>query len=203
LFVVQKLYGYLGFDGKFRMRKGHENGIEPTSEEIRHLAIEHRICFSRGRRILMKRLRKPLQTLGITLAGLICCLVIPLVAGPPAWAASPVGQTIPVQSATPAPTGSQVGLDLSRYVTEGYTVVGRINLASVNAQKLSFPGDEKNKGMEIILTGKQVSVMDEAGHPIAFSSLRPGTEVYVCYKASSVVIYVASAGRIGGSRHAR
>ena len=151
----------------------------------------------------MKRPFKPLHTVSAILAGLICFLAIPLLAGSSAWGASPAGQTAPVQSATPAPTAPQVGLDLSRYVTEGYTVIGRVNLASVNSQKLSFPGDEKNKGMEIILTGKQVSVMDEAGLPIAFSSLRPGTEVYVCYKASSVVIYVASAGRIGGSRHAR
>ncbi len=156
----------------------------------------------------MKRSCKPFPALGLILAGLVCFLAILLFVDTSAWAASPAGptmlaQTTPVQSATPAPTGSQVGLDLSRYVTDGYTVIGRISLASVNAQKISFPGDEKNKGMEIILTGKQVSVMDEAGQPMAFSSLRRGTEVYVCYKASSVVIYVASTGRMGVSRHAR
>ncbi len=156
----------------------------------------------------MKRPCKSFSVIGLTRAGLVCFFAGLLCAGSSAWAASPLGpadspQINSSQSSIPAPTGSQIGFNLNRYITQGYTVIGRTRLASVNAQKISFPGDEKNKGAEIVLTGKQVSVIDETGLPVTFSSLRPGTEVYVCYKASSVVICVVSDSKVGVSQHAR
>ena len=48
----------------------------------------------------MKKSRKPLQAVGLILAGLVCFLAIPLLAGSPAWAASPAGRTMLAQAAS-------------------------------------------------------------------------------------------------------
>ena len=47
----------------------------------------------------MKKSRKPLQATGLILAGLVCFLAIPLLAGSQAWAASPAGPTMLAQAA--------------------------------------------------------------------------------------------------------
>jgi hypothetical protein len=150
----------------------------------------------------MKRSRKPLQAVGLILAGLVCFLAIPLLSGSSAWAASPSGQTMLAQAApakgsstqgtTQAPTGSQSPPSppspITPYVAQAYSIVGPINVSSVSSQDIVLYTGANNLGID--LTGKKVVVIDQNSRPLTLSAVQKGTRVYVCRKDNNVVVVV-------------
>jgi hypothetical protein len=145
----------------------------------------------------MKRSRRPLQATGLILAGLVCFLAIPLLAGSQAWAASPTGwttlaQAAPAKGKTKAPIMSQsppsTPTPITPYVAQAYSIVGPINVFSVSSQDIVLYTGANNLGID--LTGKKVTVIDQNSRPLSLSAVQKGTKVYVCRKANNVVVVV-------------
>jgi hypothetical protein len=147
----------------------------------------------------MKKSRKPVHAVGLILAGLVCFLAIPLLAGSSTWAASPAGPTMlaqaapakgaPTQGTTEAPTEPQS--PISPYVAQAYSIVGPINVSSVSSQGIVLYTGAKDLGID--LTGKKVVVMDQNSRPLTLSAVQKGTRVYVCRKDNNVVVVVLPA----------
>jgi hypothetical protein len=117
---------------------------------------------------------------------LICFLVLGLFAAAPVWAADKTGSThgailgpIVPQSA-PSP--------ITPYVAQAYSVVGPISVLSVSSRDIVLYTGANNLGID--LTGKSVTVIDQNSQPLTLSAVKKGTSVYVCRKASNVVVVV-------------
>ena len=80
------------------------------------------------------------------------------------------------------------GLQLSWYIAARYSIFGPASINSVNSKSLGFARGYGRAGITINLSNKNVSVMDEAGISVPFSSLAPGVRVIVCDRSDSVVI---------------
>ncbi len=78
------------------------------------------------------------------------------------------------------------------YIAARYSVFGPAPLDSVDSKKLTFAGSHDIPGVTINLANKKISVMNEAGASMPFSSLAPGVRVTVCDRSDSVVIFVVS-----------
>ena len=124
----------------------------------------------------MKKSRKPLQAIGLILAGLVCFLAIPLLAGSSAWAASPAGRTLahsgryhqgrPKSQSAPSP--------ITPYVAQAYSIVGPINVFSVSARDIVLYTGANNLGID--LTGKNVKVIDQNSKPLSLSAVQKGNK---------------------------
>jgi|GEM_PF-6353480 len=153
----------------------------------------------------MKRSRRPLQATGLILAGLVCFVGIPLLAGSQAWAASPAGWTTlaqaapgqaqPAQGKTKAPITSQsppsTPTPITPYVAQAYSIVGPSYVSTVSSQSITLFTGQKDLGID--LTGKSVVVIDQNSRPLTLSAVKKGTRVYVCSKANNVVVLVLPA----------
>jgi hypothetical protein len=140
----------------------------------------------------MKKSSKPSQAVGIILAGLVCFLAIPLLAGSSAWAASTAGQTKPSQGQIINPTPSQsVPSPITSYVAQAYSIVGPIKVFAVSSRDIVLYTGANNLG--IGLTGKNVTVIDQNSQPLSLSAVKKGTSVYVCRKDNNVVVVVLPA----------
>jgi hypothetical protein len=150
----------------------------------------------------MKKSSKPALAIGLILAGLVCIFAIPLLAGSPAWAAPPTGQTMLAQAApdkggstqgiTQAPTGSQSPPSpITPYVASGYSIVGPNNVSSVSSEGIVLYTGGKDLGIDLI--GKKVVMIDQNSNPLTLSAVQKGTRVYVCRKDNNVVVVVLPA----------
>jgi hypothetical protein len=150
----------------------------------------------------MKKSSKPSQAVWLILAGLVCFVVIPLLAGSQAWAASPAGPTMLAQ-ATPAKGASTQGTTqaptkpqspaspITPYVASGYSIVGPIYVSSVSSQDIVLSTGANNLGID--LTGKKVTLIDQNYRPLSLSAVQKGTRVYVCRRDNNVVVIVLPA----------
>jgi hypothetical protein len=149
----------------------------------------------------MKKSSKPLQPVGLILAGLVCFLAIPLLAGSSAWAASPAGTTTSAQATpgkAPVPQDKVMGVApkstpsaITPYVGQAYSIVGPINVSTVSRESITLYTGDKDLGID--LTGKNVVVMDQNSRPLSLSAVKKGSRVYVCRKANNVVVVVLPA----------
>ena len=146
----------------------------------------------------MKKSSKPSQAVRIILAGLVCFLAIPLLAGSSAWAAPPKGAS--TQGKTPPPMTSQSPpappSPISPYVAQAYSIVGPINVFSVSSRDIVLYTGANNLGID--LAGKNVKVIDQNSKPLSLSAVKKGTSVYVCRKANNVVVVVLPATAVTG-----
>ena len=148
----------------------------------------------------MKKSSKPSQAVGLILAGLVCFLAIPLLAG-----SSGMGSTRRTGQADRQlhsgrdhqPTPSQSAPSpITPYVAQAYSIVGPINVFSVSARDIVLYTGANNLGID--LTGKNVTVIDQNSRPLTLSAVKKGTSVYVCRKANNVVVVVLPATAVTG-----
>jgi hypothetical protein len=145
----------------------------------------------------MKKSSKPSQAVGIILAGLVCFLAIPLLAGSSAWAASPASGKGGTQGAIKGPTQSESAPSpITPYVAQAYSIVGPIDVFSVSSRDIVLYTGAKNLGID--LTGKNVKVIDQNSKALSLSAVKKGTSVYVCRKANNVVVVVLPATAVTG-----
>jgi hypothetical protein len=90
-------------------------------------------------------------------------------------------------------------LHLNQYIAACYSIFGPARLASLTSQSLVFPGELGNPGVTISLANKTVSVMNEAGASLPFSTLGHGVSVIVCYRSDSVVVFALQSVSTGAS----
>lgn len=161
----------------------------------------------------MKRSRKRLQAVGLILPGLLCLLVIPLLAGSSAWAASPAGPTMLAQAAPsqaqpskgktktlilPQPAPSPTS-PITQYVAQAYSIVGPVNVSVVTPRAITLYIGSSDLGID--LTGKNVVVIDQNSQALNLSAVQKGTRVYVCRKGNNVVVVVVpDTGATGGAK---
>jgi hypothetical protein len=120
------------------------------------------------------------------------CIVLVLslgVAGIQFGLAQGTGQSVQRPSTDP--------LHLDWYIAARYSIFGPAKLASTTSQRLVFPGEHGKPGVTVSLSNKTVSVMNEAGTAEPLSSLVPGTNVVVCYRKDSVVIFLVQPASTG------
>jgi hypothetical protein len=92
-------------------------------------------------------------------------------------------------------------MQLDWYIAARYSIFGPARLASVSSSTLTFPGGYGVPGEAISLANKSVSVMNETGASVPFSALAPGTNVIVCNRSDSVVIFtVTTTARVGNAK---
>jgi len=96
-------------------------------------------------------------------------------------------QSIQALQALQAPAPGPMQLDW--YIASRYSIYGPASLSSVDSKTLAFPGGYGIPGVTISLANKSVSVMNEAGATVSFTSLKPGTRVVVCDRSDSVVVF--------------
>lgn len=136
----------------------------------------------------MTRFRKPVQA-AVFLA---LCLLL----GSFVYAAPPAGKGS-TQGAIYGPGTSQsTSSPITPYVAQAYSIVGPINVVSVSSKDIVLYTGAKNLGID--LTGKTVSVIDQNSQPLTLSAVKKGTSVYVCRKASNVVVVVLPASTATG-----
>ena len=143
----------------------------------------------------MKKSSKPSQAVGIILAGLVCFLAIPLLAGSSAWAAPPKGASTQGAIISPTPPESAPS-PITPYVAQAYSIVGPINVFSVSARDIVLYTGANNLGID--LARKNVKVIDQNSRPLSLSAVKKGTSVYVCRKANNVVVVVLPATAVTG-----
>jgi hypothetical protein len=83
-------------------------------------------------------------------------------------------------------------MQLDWYIAARYSISGPVRLASVSSSSLSFSGGYGIPGGTLSLANKAVSVMNEAGVSLPFSVLVPGTNVIVCDRSDSVVVFTVT-----------
>ena len=86
------------------------------------------------------------------------------------------------------PTGP---LQLDWFIAARYSVFGPASLTSVDSKSLSFARGYGVAPLTFNLTNKNVTVMNQTGASLPFSSLEQGTRVIVCDRRDSVVIITA------------
>jgi hypothetical protein len=91
-------------------------------------------------------------------------------------------------------------MQLNWYIAARYSIFGPARLASVSSSSLAFPGGYGIPGPTVSLVNKAVSVMNEAGASVPFSALGPGTNLIVCDRSDSVVIFVVPSPEVGNAK---
>ena len=99
-----------------------------------------------------------------------------------------------LQASVPGP------MQLDWYRAARYSIYGPASLFSVDSKGLGFPGGYGIPGKTVSLANKNISVMDEAGAPVSFTSLKPGTNVLVCDRSDSVVVFTVSSPEAGNAK---
>ena len=124
---------------------------------------------------------------------LVFLMVLGLLCGV-AWGqqAAPKASTQSLQSLQSLPAFVPGPMQLNWYIAAGYSIFGPARLASVNSKGLGFPGAYEIPGPTISLANKTVSVMNETGASVPFSALTPGTNVIVCDRRDSVVVFTVT-----------
>ena len=97
-----------------------------------------------------------------------------------------------LQSLQSLPVSVPGPMQLNWYIAARYSIYGPARLASVDSKGLGFPGAYEMPGATISLANKTVSVMNEAGASVPFSALTPGTNVIVCDRRDSVVVFTVT-----------
>ncbi len=133
---------------------------------------------------------RSLCRLALPVLGLLIALVLPC------WAAGTQSSAIPGLGQS-VQTSTTVQTQIGYYIAAGYSIFGPAQLASVTSSSLVFPGEFGTPGLTVTLSNKTVSVLNEAGASVPFSILGPGTNVIVCYKNDSVVIFALQSGGTG------
>ena len=115
------------------------------------------------------------------------------------------GQQTPAKASSQSPQSTQAlqalqatvpgPMQLNWYIAARYSIFGPAPLASVSSTSLSFPGGYGIPGATFSLANKSVSVMNEAGASVPFSALVPGTNVIVCDRSDSVVVFTVTASQ--------
>lgn len=78
------------------------------------------------------------------------------------------------------------GLDVQKYIANGYSSIGPITVESVSNQTLVLFTAPKN--IKINLTGRTVRTVDLSNRSLALSSLKKGARVYVFQKKNEVIV---------------
>ncbi len=141
-----------------------------------------------------RRADRPTPSEGVWLSpfavGMTGFLVLCLLAGSLAWAASPAGQTQPppsnITSSKPlVPPGP-----ITPYVTAGYTIAGPMYVSAVSSGAIFLYTGHSDVAID--LNGKKVIVVDETYKSLKLSDVKKGTKVYACRKDNTVVVMVVS-----------
>ncbi|MGO9121339.1 MAG: hypothetical protein ACLQPD_27485 [Desulfomonilaceae bacterium] len=120
-------------------------------------------------------------------------MVVALLCGV-AWGqqAAPKASTQSLQSLQSLPVSVPGPMQLNWYIAARYSIFGPARLASVSSSSLAFPEAYEMPGPTISLANKTVSVMNETGASVPFSALTPGTNVIVCDRLDSVVVFTVT-----------
>lgn len=78
------------------------------------------------------------------------------------------------------------GLDVQKYIANGYSSIGPIPVESISNQTLVLYTNPKS--IQVNLKGKIVRSMDLSKRGLALSSLKKGDHVYVFQKKSEVIV---------------
>lgn len=135
-------------------------------------------------------------------------LVPPLLGAAPAWAQSATGASAaPAVSSTPAtaatgqsaqkatvplhkaePPATLAGQEAEKYSSEGWSVVGPVQITSANANEIKYQVAKQDQTVSV--AGKSLTVVNpDTGTTAAIGSLQPNTWVYICQlEANAVVI---------------
>ena len=105
-----------------------------------------------------------------------------------------------LQSLQSLPVSVPGPMQLNWYIAARYSIFGPARLASVSSSSLAFPGGYGIPGPTVSLVNKAVSVMNEAGASVPFSALGPGTNLIVCDRSDSVVIFVVPSPEVGNAK---
>lgn len=121
--------------------------------------------------------------------GVVLLLLVPLLLGTSVWAASGVGQPegATVVIGTP-PQVTKSPIDVTGYITNGYSAVGPITVFEVPANSLVLYRYPEN--LVVDLKGKKTSFLDTSGNKISKSSIKKDSRVYVFQKGNEVIVYL-------------
>ncbi len=90
--------------------------------------------------------------------------------------------------------------NLDWYIAARYSIFGPAALSSVDSKSLVFPAKYGIPGVTVNLANKKVSVMNEAGAFVPFSTLQSGGRVIVCDRSDSVVIFTVRPAEEGNAK---
>jgi hypothetical protein len=80
---------------------------------------------------------------------------------------------------------------VSAYAASGWSAHGPAQVSSISSGKITLMSRYKwVKGMEILLTGKNVTVWDTAGKKADLSIISEGSFIWIATKKSNVVLYL-------------
>jgi len=146
--------------------------------------------------------RFPAQILALLMVlGLLCGVACGQQTTPKASSQSPQSTQAlqalqALQATVPGP------MQLEWYIAARYSTFGPAALASVNSNSLAFAGSySSSPDVTVSLTGKAVSVVNAAGVSVSFGALAPGTNVIVCNRSDSVVVFIVTP--TGGANNAK
>ena len=120
-------------------------------------------------------------------------MVVSLLCGV-AWGqqTAPKGSTQSLQSLQSLPVSVPGPMQLNWYIAAGYSIYGPARVASNNSKVLGFPEAYGIPGPTISLANKSVAVMNQTGASVPLSALTPGTNVIVCDRRDSVVVFIVT-----------
>ncbi len=95
--------------------------------------------------------------------------------------------------------GNMPFLDMTSYITQGYTIDGPFEVVSANSDSVTLMSSPE----DIVVDCKQKNLLvkDQNANPISFDAMTSGKKAYVLRRGNQVVVFLVPATPVNNSNH--